>query len=136
KPSEYLRSRCPLCFGGEDWRREPYNNEYVGPMLRFIRPDCIVCLDACFTQKRTCNPRNSTVQDPPNPTDTVFVSVHDVQAMEAFVEAKRQSRSKKRKGRSAEDALDGCEEGMRVPVSVLDGCGESFLAAVTHQKCW
>ncbi|KIJ21117.1 hypothetical protein PAXINDRAFT_6891 [Paxillus involutus ATCC 200175] len=59
KPSDYLRSRCPLCFGGEDWR-ESCNNE----------PDCIVCLDACFTQKCTHNPRNGAAQDPPNPTDT------------------------------------------------------------------
>jgi hypothetical protein len=22
QPSEYLRSRCPLCFGGTDWRRD------------------------------------------------------------------------------------------------------------------
>lgn len=21
RPSEYLRSRCPLCFGGKDWKK-------------------------------------------------------------------------------------------------------------------
>ncbi|KIK77174.1 hypothetical protein PAXRUDRAFT_167611 [Paxillus rubicundulus Ve08.2h10] len=104
-------------------------------MLSYIRPDCIVCLDVCFTQKHTHNPRNGAVQDPPNPTDTVFVAAHDVHAMEAFVKVKRQSHSKKRKGQSPEDTLDGYEEGMRVPISVLDGCGELFLAAnEKHQK--
>ncbi|KIK75007.1 hypothetical protein PAXRUDRAFT_174090, partial [Paxillus rubicundulus Ve08.2h10] len=117
-PSDYLHSCCPLCFGDEDLR-EPCNNE----------PDCIVCLDTCFTQKHTHNPRNGAAQDPPSPTDTVFVAAHNVQVMEAFVEAKRQSRSKKRKGWSPKDALDGYEEGMRVPMSILNGCGELFLAA-------
>ncbi|KIK80464.1 hypothetical protein PAXRUDRAFT_158632, partial [Paxillus rubicundulus Ve08.2h10] len=112
KPSDYLCSCCPLCFWGEDWR-EPCNN----------KPDCIVCLDACFTQKCTHNPRNGVAQDPPNPTDTVFVAAHDIQAMEAFFKAKRQSCSKNRKGQSPEDTLDGYKKGMRVPMSVLDGCG-------------
>ncbi|KAF9232262.1 hypothetical protein BU15DRAFT_26071, partial [Melanogaster broomeanus] len=112
KPSEYLHSHCPLCFGAEDWR---------GNFTTMSIPDYIVCLDACFTQKCTHNPRNN----PPNPTDTVFVSVHDVQVMEAFIEAK----DSYRKGLSAEDALDGCKEGMKILVSVLDGCGESFLTS-------
>lgn len=134
KPSDYLRSRCPLCFGAEIWGRKSHDNEYVirlteGLILSFLRPDCIVCVDACFTQKRTHGPRNSMTEDPPNPTDTVFVSVHDVNAMENFVEEKRQVHSRKRKQRSDEGAFDGHEEGMRVPVSALDGCGESFIAA-------
>ncbi|KAJ7302004.1 hypothetical protein DFH08DRAFT_919019 [Mycena albidolilacea] len=45
--AEYLRSRCPLCFG---------NLEHDGSMLA----DVIVSLDACFTQKK-----NKSPTDPP-----------------------------------------------------------------------
>ncbi|KAG6904128.1 hypothetical protein DXG01_012419, partial [Tephrocybe rancida] len=40
RPSDYLRSQCPLCFGGE-FPRESDGDD----------PDAIICLDACFTQK-------------------------------------------------------------------------------------
>ncbi|OAX32967.1 hypothetical protein K503DRAFT_661819, partial [Rhizopogon vinicolor AM-OR11-026] len=85
QPTEYLRSRCPLCFGGNDWQ----NGTRASPSM----PDIIVCLDACFTQKRSTNPCCA---------DT------------------RASRT--------EPEDDRYEEGMHVPVSVLDGCGESFVA--------
>ncbi|KIN94802.1 hypothetical protein M404DRAFT_110331, partial [Pisolithus tinctorius Marx 270] len=43
-PSDYLCARCPLCFGGGDLQSSnPPQDDF----------DCIVCLDACFTQKRT-----------------------------------------------------------------------------------
>ncbi|KAF9222119.1 hypothetical protein BS17DRAFT_709391, partial [Gyrodon lividus] len=91
-------------------------------------PDCIVCMDACFTQKHTHGPLNSMTEDPPNPTNTVFVSVCDVNVMENFVGEKRQQRS-------VEGTFDEHEESMRVPASALDGCGESFIAVdEKHQK--
>ncbi|KAF9233660.1 hypothetical protein BU15DRAFT_90255 [Melanogaster broomeanus] len=127
QPSDYLRSRCPLCFGGADWdwSRGSCSDE----------PDCIVCLDACFTQKCTHNPRNRATEDYENPTDTVFVSVCEVEAMEDLVEQKRKLHGKKRRGMRDGEGLGEYEEGMRVPVSVLDGCGESFIAAdEKHQK--
>ncbi|KAF9237934.1 hypothetical protein BU15DRAFT_88535 [Melanogaster broomeanus] len=122
QPSDYLGSRCPLCFGGADWSRASCSDDPN-------RPDCIVCLDAYFTQKRTHNPRNRATEDFENPTDTVFVSVCEVVAMEDLVEQKRKLHGKKRRGMRDGEGLGEYEEGMRVPVSVLDGCGESFIAA-------
>ncbi|KAG1856428.1 hypothetical protein F4604DRAFT_1590299 [Suillus subluteus] len=119
QPTEYLRSRCLLCFGG---------NVCHGPDARSI-PDVIVCIDACFTQKRSTNPcGGSGIIDPPNPTPTFFLSNDDVKAMEDFVKSCRGERRQTRVSR-AEGEEDCYEEGMRVPVSVLNGCGESFIAA-------
>ncbi|KIJ08728.1 hypothetical protein PAXINDRAFT_88440, partial [Paxillus involutus ATCC 200175] len=118
-PSDYLRSRCPLCLGGLDWRKE-----------RDSLVDVIVCIDACFTQKRSKNPRGAEGHDPPNPTSSVFIPSETIMQMEVHVEHCR-SKGKERGQRvlcPSEDE-DRVEEGMRVPASVLDGCGESFLAA-------
>ncbi|KAI6143510.1 hypothetical protein EDD17DRAFT_1781808 [Pisolithus thermaeus] len=97
QPSEYLCACCPLCFGGVPQKANTDQEDL----------DCIVCLDACFTQKRTNNPWNSATHDPPNPTSTVFIPESEVKAM---------------------------EDGMRVPMSVLDGCGDSFHAADENWK--
>lgn len=99
--------------------------------LILIRADCIVCVDACFTQKRSNNPRNGRMQDPPNPTPTVFIPECDVKAMEDHVSDCRGggAGTRKRPRQPVEEAPDGYENGMRIPVSVLDGCSESFVAA-------
>ncbi|KAG2046072.1 hypothetical protein BDR06DRAFT_899839 [Suillus hirtellus] len=115
QPSEYLRSHCLLCFGG---------NTYHGSDLHSI-PDAIICIDACFTQKRSTNPCGADSINPPNPTPTFFLSDDDVKVMEDFVQSLQVSR--------AEGDKDHYEEGMHVPVSVLNGCGESFVAA--DEKC-
>jgi hypothetical protein len=93
-----------------------------------LRPDIIVCIDACFTQKRSTNPRGADGHDPPNPTSSFFLPNDDVQAMEEFVQ---RCRGEKRRARASrvEPEEDRYEKGMSVPVSVLDGCGESFMAA-------
>ncbi|KAI6097885.1 hypothetical protein F5141DRAFT_967899, partial [Pisolithus sp. B1] len=83
---------------------------------------CIVYLDACFTQKRTKNPQNSATHDPPNPTNTVFIPESEVKSMEMFIEKHHQNSVHHLQG-------DSFEDGMRVPISVLDGCGNSFHAA-------
>ncbi|KAF8834234.1 hypothetical protein BDN67DRAFT_992712 [Paxillus ammoniavirescens] len=118
-PSDYLRSRCPLCFGGLNWRKE-----------RDSLVDVIVCIDTCFTQKHSKNPRGAEGHDPLNPTSSVFIPSEAVTQMEVHVECCR-SKGKERGWRvlrPSEDE-DRVEEGMRVPASVLDGCGESFVAA-------
>ncbi|KAG2115662.1 hypothetical protein BD769DRAFT_1363277 [Suillus cothurnatus] len=120
QPSDYLRSRCPLCFGGNDWRN--------GARDSLPMPDVIVCIDACFTQKRSANPRGATGSDPPNPTPSFFLPTDDVKAMEDFVERCRGDRWQARTSRAEPDE-DSYEEGMRIPVSVLNGCGDSFIAA-------
>ncbi|KAG2051809.1 hypothetical protein BDR06DRAFT_1060299 [Suillus hirtellus] len=55
------------------------------------------------------NPHNGHMQDPPNPMPTVFIM------------------------QPVEEVHDSYKKGMRIPVSVLDGCSESFVAA--DEKC-
>ena len=89
--------------------------------------DAIVCIDACFTQKH----HSGQQDDPLNPTSTVFLRQEDVDAMEHEVEELRGTKTSRsnRVYRGMEESEDLCEQGMRVPVSVLDGCNESFTAA-------
>ncbi|KAG2109214.1 hypothetical protein DEU56DRAFT_874510 [Suillus clintonianus] len=122
QPSEYLRSRCPLCFGGNDWRN--------GARGSLPMPDVIVCIDACFTQKRSANPRGAAGSDPPNPTPSFFVPTDDLKAMEDFVERCRRDRRQARTSRAEPDE-DGYEEGMRIPVSVLNGWRRRVLSFFT-----
>ncbi|KIM51641.1 hypothetical protein SCLCIDRAFT_33285 [Scleroderma citrinum Foug A] len=96
--------------------------------------DAIVCIDACVTQKHP----SSQQDDPLNPTSSVFLRQKDVDAMKHEVEEVRRSQTSRRsnrvyKGMAASEDL--YEQGMRVHVSVLDGCNESFTAAdEKHQK--
>ncbi|KAF9220235.1 hypothetical protein BS17DRAFT_852707 [Gyrodon lividus] len=125
QPSDYLRSCCPLCFGAKDWMKKGAGatNDYDG----------IICLDACFSQKRVNNPCNSTADDPLNPTDTIFIAPHYIKEMEEFMDHQCQSHSRKR-CLWEEEVDDQLEDGMRVPASILDGCGESFTAADEKQQ--
>ncbi|OAX31781.1 hypothetical protein K503DRAFT_787622, partial [Rhizopogon vinicolor AM-OR11-026] len=95
---------------------------------RVDQPNVIVCIDACFTQKCSTNPRSATGSDPPNPTSSFFLPTDGVKAMEDFVQRCRRERHQTRTCRVEPDK-DCYEEGMRVPVSVLNGCGDSFIAA-------
>ncbi|PPR04745.1 hypothetical protein CVT26_012885, partial [Gymnopilus dilepis] len=109
RPSDYLRQRCLLCFGGNNWHQ---------PDELF---DAIVCVDANFTQKR----RKSQGNRPPIPLhhpETLFISPDDVCAMQAEVEAARPVKQKP----TVDDAY---EPGMKVPSATLDECHESFTAA-------
>ncbi|KAI6156644.1 hypothetical protein BKA82DRAFT_4325514 [Pisolithus tinctorius] len=119
-PSEYLRKRCPLCFGSRNWKNNNSSSD----------PDAIVCIDACFTQKR----RRSQQDDPVNPTGSVFLSQEDIDTMECEVEGLRRTKAsmQKRSGQSSKKNCgdeDRFEQGMRIPPSVLKGCNESFTAA-------
>ncbi|KII86537.1 hypothetical protein PLICRDRAFT_78128, partial [Plicaturopsis crispa FD-325 SS-3] len=114
RPSEYLRKRCPLCFGG----KQCHDENAVA--------DVIVCLDACFTQKRRKSTKGSGCKDPPQRhEDSVFMAEADVEEMARFVEGRR---SRRTAADTTQDE-DGYEKGMRVPTSVLNACGESFGAA-------
>ncbi|KAG1727336.1 hypothetical protein EDB19DRAFT_1897559 [Suillus lakei] len=119
QPTEYLRSRCPLCFRANDWQKAKDS---------CFMPDIIICVDACFTQKRSTNPRGADGHDPPNPPPSFFLPKDDVQAMDEFVQHCRGERRRERVSRT-EPEEDRYEMGMSVPVSVLDRCGESFTAA-------
>ncbi|KAG1781378.1 hypothetical protein EV702DRAFT_1248386 [Suillus placidus] len=127
-PSDYLRSRCPICFGLDDWRKSRTHN---------LKPDIHTCIDACFTQKRSSDQRSGG-PNPPNPVRLVFLSDNEVTSMEVHVRSCRGrplDRGRKRKRPAAtEEEGDDYEDGMRVPISVLDGCGDSFLAADKKHK--
>ncbi|EDQ99039.1 uncharacterized protein LACBIDRAFT_317733 [Laccaria bicolor S238N-H82] len=120
RPSEYLRKRCPLCFGGDN----PHDPNFMA--------DIIVCIDACFTHKRR-NPAKGGAKGPENlHPDTVFVPEKYVMEMKALVETVRPEKSKgKEKANVPSDgqpAEDSYEPGMKVPVSALEGCLASFIA--------
>ncbi|KAI6108099.1 hypothetical protein F5141DRAFT_1189104 [Pisolithus sp. B1] len=124
-PSDYLQSCCPLCFGAPDYQRdEPAQDDL----------DCIVCLDACFTQKRTNNPQNTAAHDLTNPTNTVFIPESEVKAMESFVEKQRGLSSRQHTLAEGHQREDWVEDGMKIPTSVLDGCRDSFHAADEKQQ--
>ncbi|KII96214.1 hypothetical protein PLICRDRAFT_75629, partial [Plicaturopsis crispa FD-325 SS-3] len=115
RPSQYLRERCPLCFGGSVC----HDPNAVS--------DVIACLDACFTQKRRKNKDGH--RDPPRAhVDSVFMPEDDVQAMRDFVEQTRGS-SKTRPEPGSVNEGDRYEGNLRVPNSVLDECKDSFGAA-------
>ncbi|KAJ3830980.1 hypothetical protein F5878DRAFT_550007, partial [Lentinula raphanica] len=109
RPSEYLRRRCPLCFGGSS----ALENEL----------SCIVCLDACFTQKNN----TQSYRDPPREHPrTVFISEADVNTWQRFVDSVRPNGTK---SQASNLDNDGYEGNLKVPNSVLDGCESSFIAA-------
>jgi hypothetical protein len=88
------------------------------------RVDVIVCLDACFTQKRRKKPQGQGDQDDPHRhPDSFFLSKEEVDEMEDYMIERR---NKPRFATSANDAFDGA---LKVPNSVLDGCNDSFTAA-------
>ncbi|KAL0571296.1 hypothetical protein V5O48_010673, partial [Marasmius crinis-equi] len=115
-PSEYLRSRCPLCFGGAYFSRNG-ELEYVPPHL----------FDACFTQKHNKTRGRDPLKKHP---DSLFVSEEELREAEEYVEDLRPSNPKsKKEDEGEEDGEDGYEGTMRVPRSALNGCHESFTAA-------
>ncbi|KAG6904813.1 hypothetical protein DXG01_006992 [Tephrocybe rancida] len=117
RPSDYLRARCPLCFGGE-FPRACTDNERLND-----DPDTIVCIDACFTQKR-----NRQAQDPPRTHPrTIFIPEQDVEAMDKYVEFIRAKKAPAKKRTNVEEH-DHIEGSLRVPKLVLDGCKASFTA--------
>ena len=94
------------------------------------RPDAIVCVDACFMQKH-----NQQIRDPAHcHPHTVFITEADVQHMENYVDGihpVRPHNKKKKSNPSMDESTleDGYEGLLRVPMSILDGCKQSFLAA-------
>ncbi|EJD39759.1 hypothetical protein AURDEDRAFT_70921, partial [Auricularia subglabra TFB-10046 SS5] len=104
RPSERLRRICPLCFGG------------YRPGLKLSLADILVCIDACFGQKRR---KSSQTDGPLQHSDGRFVPESEILAMEREVASKRQGPGKKR-ARGA---------GPLPSEEVLDECEQSFIAA-------
>ncbi|KAF8867491.1 hypothetical protein CPB84DRAFT_1698862, partial [Gymnopilus junonius] len=114
-PSEYLRERCPACFGGSNWHQP---DEIA---------DAIVCIDACFTQKcqKSQGKTSSVPHDHPS---TIFVPPADVADTQSHVENVQPAPPKPK-----EPLADGFEPGMKVSAAILDECYESFQA--TDSNC-
>ena len=89
-----------------------------------FRADIIVCLDACFSQKRRKSDHDPLHLHP----ETVFVPDSEVKRTEGLVNMQRNT--------AGHAPIPCCERdggtfetGMHVPNSVLDDCGASFAAA-------
>lgn len=123
RPSDYLRARCPACFGGK-W-------ENPAIVLSILASG-----DACFTQRR--NKDRGKKSDPPlHHPETLFVPNNVTKKMETFVDEVRPppKRAPQTKGKNKvppppsdiDDFIENVE--MPVPKSVLDDCEASFTAA-------
>ncbi|KAJ7496475.1 hypothetical protein FB451DRAFT_1162624 [Mycena latifolia] len=123
RPSEYLRRRCPACFGA--LAHDPS-----------ATADVFVCVDACFTQKR-----NTGAPDPPKThPGTHFISETLSTKMEEYVDGVRDTKPSAKRPRRAtvEEVVDDREDDyehpeLLIPRSVLDGCEASFKAA--DERC-
>ncbi|KAE9388317.1 hypothetical protein BT96DRAFT_1074276, partial [Gymnopus androsaceus JB14] len=117
RPSEYLRARCPICFGGKS-----------GPSNQL---NAFACIDAVFMQKNNKHASRDPLREHPK---TVFIPESEVKLWEDYVAEVRPSQeSKDEHSRSARN--DHYEGSLRVPNSVLDACEDSFTAADgTRQK--
>ncbi|KAF7964775.1 hypothetical protein HWV62_3126 [Athelia sp. TMB] len=117
RPSKYLRRCCGLCFGGTGQHR--YDDSIA---------DFICSIDACFTQKRNKNSKNPDYRDTERRhSNTVFLSEAEVEEMEEYVESIRARPAPAARRPTTGD--DFVEDGMQIPVSVLEECGSSFVAA-------
>ena len=97
-------------------------------LISIIRADVVVALDACYTQKCGKDPKDPNHRDcPRRHPDSAFLSEEEVKAMEEYVAGCRSQRPSH--GFRQDGTEDRVEAGMRVPASVLDGCGDSFKAA-------
>ncbi|KAF8135243.1 hypothetical protein K438DRAFT_1911669 [Mycena galopus ATCC 62051] len=117
RPTEYLRRRCPACFG--NLQRDP--SEIA---------DVMVSIDACFTQKKKKSPTDPPKQHP----DTHFVSEEQARRTEAYVDSVRDTSDKsqdrrKRVVREVDEDDDYEYERLPLPRSVYDACEASFKAA-------
>jgi len=110
-----------------------------------ISVDAIVCIDACFTQKRRKS-QGKAWAPPREHCETIFIDPEEVATMEEFVETVRPPRPPRgQSGRgessthqAAENSVrpevdTDFEPGLRVPESVLNECKESFVAADSNR---
>ncbi|KAL1749990.1 hypothetical protein FB107DRAFT_198035, partial [Schizophyllum commune] len=112
-PSDYLRSRCPACFGSS--RRLSVENTNT--------PDVLVAIDACFSQKHNKQARDPVFDHP----DGIMLTERELHDAQVRVQALRDSGGRKKKSA----AFDAHAAGIRVPADALSNCEESFRAAQT-----
>ncbi|KAJ8462008.1 hypothetical protein ONZ45_g18090 [Pleurotus djamor] len=116
RPSDYLRSRCPACFGGK----------FPRPSLQ--GPDALVCLDACLAQKR----RPSECDPPLMHPRSVFIPESLVNQMDEYITLQRSAHRRGADGDESDDE-DRREDGLPISNAVLTGCEKSFTAADESQ---
>ncbi|KAI0337660.1 hypothetical protein BDW22DRAFT_1311178, partial [Trametopsis cervina] len=116
RPTEYLRHRCPLCFGG---------TSQLAQIVNYV-----VCLDANFTQKRCRRKGESAQRHVSAHPNSVFVPEDEVRDMEIHVDSIRRGEPI----RGKDNKPDEYEGDMRVPASVLNDCNDSFIAADEHRQ--
>ncbi|KAL1743148.1 hypothetical protein HDZ31DRAFT_65300 [Schizophyllum fasciatum] len=118
RPSDYLRSRCPACFG---------SNHRLSS-LQAATPDSIVQLDACFSQKHNLQTRDPAFYHP----DGIMLSEPALAAAELKVDAARAGAKRPRKRQARDEASEGASlkaAGIQVPVDALRNCEDHFKAA-------
>ncbi|KAF7353282.1 hypothetical protein MSAN_01516100 [Mycena sanguinolenta] len=94
RPSEYLRQRCPACFGA---------------LVRdgSVKMDIHCCMDACFNQKRDSD---SGTTDPPKfHPESHFIPESISAQMEEYVDSVRNTKPSKKR-RKAADATEGDQD--------------------------
>ncbi|KAF6744756.1 hypothetical protein DFP72DRAFT_1078101 [Ephemerocybe angulata] len=127
----YLARCCPCCFGGDVIDEDESDEDEEGRSDTGIGdsdPDVVVCLDACFTQKRRTPVRGVGTDPPLRHPRSVVLTEEEVLKAEEEVERRRPSRQPPPIGNPTTTA-DKVERGMKVPASVLDACNDSFKAA-------
>lgn len=100
----------------------------------FASESIIVAADACFTQKHSAQ---KCGRDPPRThPNTYFIPEEEVNAWKHYADCIRSRKQNQppppkrtKPDHTHDDEQDHCEEGLRVPKSVLDGCLASFTAA-------
>ncbi|KAJ7080664.1 hypothetical protein B0H15DRAFT_997243 [Mycena belliarum] len=131
RASEYLRRRCPACFG--NLKRDPS-----------VLVDFCACIDACFTQKRLKGKGQGGRDPPRSHPDSHFIKEEDAARTEVYVDgvrsagdadSRREKRQKAMRDALAEEPIDGYEHPqLRLPTSTLDACESSFTAANENRE--
>jgi hypothetical protein len=95
--------------------------------LTLLSAGVIICLDACFTQKRR-TPARGTGRDPPfRHPRSVFLTEEELQDAKHLVESACPPATPT--ATATANANDVVEKGMKVSKSVLDACSDSFKVA-------
>lgn len=134
RPSAYLRSCCPLCFGGS--RPKLGSSEFVHPclppyhILTYSDSDALphssdvhACLDATFGQKRRESAQDPDLHHP----SSKFLSAEVVREMEDRVAQARKQKPSNSKGKAKATGNEFVD--LAVSSAILDDCERSFLAA-------
>ncbi|KAL1741675.1 hypothetical protein HDZ31DRAFT_1093, partial [Schizophyllum fasciatum] len=119
RPSDYLERRCRLCFGSG--ARLSATGSHM--------PDCVVALDACFSQKH-----NKQRRDPPfSHPDSSMIAETVLDVTEEWVDNRREGNtvhtSQPRKRQKAQPSANASSDDPTLAAEILAKCENSFKAA-------